>query len=368
MASDTADDARSASRPVRPWDISVRMSQRYAGRVVGELDACHRGLLVSGSAGGPISPTRKLVRGGPDVCQPADSPGVVLPTAIAAYAARGRLAACPGPRSTARGPGRRPFPRRRHDAHEAPGPDAGQVSATAQSAGPPEPSLGFERVVFFSDAVVAIVMTLVVLPLTAEIQLPEGEGSVLSEVLSHWLTVLTFGVSFLVVGQFWIAHHRTFGNLRGTDHGLLWFTLVVLMTVALLPFPAASSAGGPRPSTRSRWSLRGKPHAHQHGHDGDLAVRRPPRTGGGDAVRGGDVRDHRTRRGHHRGLRRIGGRRVPGPLTRRAVLARRPPGRPAARGPVNRPLSGPVISSWARRGRRAAPPAAAGSRVPARCW
>jgi uncharacterized membrane protein len=94
-------------------------------------------------------------------------------------------------------------------------------------------------VVFFSDAVVAIVMTLVVLPLTAEIQLPEGEGSVLSEVLSHWLTVLTFGVSFLVVGQFWIAHHRTFGNLRGADHGLLWFNLVVLMTVAFLPFPAA---------------------------------------------------------------------------------------------------------------------------------
>jgi uncharacterized membrane protein len=46
-------------------------------------------------------------------------------------------------------------------------------------------------------------------------------------------------VSFLVVGQFWIAHHRTFGTVRASDHGLLWFNLVVLMTVAFLPFPAA---------------------------------------------------------------------------------------------------------------------------------
>ena len=107
--------------------------------------------------------------------------------------------------------------------------------------GPPleESSLGFERLVFFSDAVYAIVITLLVLPLTAEIELPESEEGLVHQVLDLWPTVLTFAVSFLVIGQFWIAHHRTFGQIRRHDHGLLWFNLVALMTVAFMPFPAA---------------------------------------------------------------------------------------------------------------------------------
>jgi uncharacterized membrane protein len=46
-------------------------------------------------------------------------------------------------------------------------------------------------------------------------------------------------ISFLVIGQFWIAHHRIFGHLSRHDHGLLWFNLVILLTVAFIPFPAA---------------------------------------------------------------------------------------------------------------------------------
>jgi len=99
--------------------------------------------------------------------------------------------------------------------------------------------LAFERLVFFSDAVFAIVITLLVLPLTAEIDLPASDEGALAHVLHLWPTVLTFLVSFLVVGEFWIAHHRTFGNVRASDQGLLWLNLVVLMTVAFFPFPAA---------------------------------------------------------------------------------------------------------------------------------
>ncbi len=120
----------------------------------------------------------------------------------------------------------------RNPAEATSGPAAGGP-ATAE-----EGTLGFERLVFFSDAVFAIVITLLVLPLTAEIDLPKGGGAA-ARVADLWPTVFTFVVSFLVIGQFWIAHHRTFGHIRRHDHTLMWLNLVVLLTVAFMPFPAA---------------------------------------------------------------------------------------------------------------------------------
>jgi uncharacterized membrane protein len=117
-----------------------------------------------------------------------------------------------------------------------PHPPARAGSATAP---PGESALGFERVVFFSDAVFAIVITLLVLPLTAEVNPPEGAGGMAAAVWARWPTVLTFVVSFLVVGQFWIAHHRTFGLIDRHDQTLVWLNLLLLLTVAFMPFPAA---------------------------------------------------------------------------------------------------------------------------------
>jgi uncharacterized membrane protein len=93
--------------------------------------------------------------------------------------------------------------------------------------------------VFFSDAVMAIVITLLVLPLTAELEVPAGRADLLHEVLSRWPEVLSFAVTFFVIGQFWIAHHRMFEHLRGADQGLLWCNLLFLLTVSFLPFPSA---------------------------------------------------------------------------------------------------------------------------------
>src|SRR3954451_206688 len=97
--------------------------------------------------------------------------------------------------------------------------DTGDAPAT-------EGSLGLERVIFFSDAVFAIVITLLVLPLTAEIELPEGARDLAQQVWELWPRVLSFVVSFLVIGQFWIAHHHMFTHVRRYDQALLWFNLV----------------------------------------------------------------------------------------------------------------------------------------------
>jgi len=102
-----------------------------------------------------------------------------------------------------------------------------------------ESSLSFERVVFFSDAVFAIVITLLVL----EIKPPHLEE--LSEAnLSHALVGLLpkfigFVISFMITGLMWIEHHRIFRYIQAYDAGLLWRNLLLLLCVSFVPFPTA---------------------------------------------------------------------------------------------------------------------------------
>ena len=102
-----------------------------------------------------------------------------------------------------------------------------------------ESGLGFERVVFFSDAVFAIVITLLVL----EIKVPHIEGHTEGGVgrsLLHLLPKFTgFVMSFFVVGVMWIEHHRIFRFISSYDHGLLFRNLLMLLTVSFVPFPTA---------------------------------------------------------------------------------------------------------------------------------
>jgi uncharacterized membrane protein len=80
--------------------------------------------------------------------------------------------------------------------------------AISEAAPREQEPVGLERVIFFSDAVFAIVITLLVLPLTAEIELPEGGRDLAAHVWEQWPRVLSFLVSFMVIGQFWVAHHH----------------------------------------------------------------------------------------------------------------------------------------------------------------
>src|SRR5207248_11383226 len=71
--------------------------------------------------------------------------------------------------------------------------------------------------------------------------------SVSNEQIVHWTgtmlgdlfpQVLSFVISFLVVGLYWIAHHRIFGYIKRYDPPLIWINLVFLMFIAFLPFPS----------------------------------------------------------------------------------------------------------------------------------
>ena len=102
-----------------------------------------------------------------------------------------------------------------------------------------EDRTALDRIVFFSDAVFAIVITLLVLPIATEADLATDTAGLAPHVWDLWPKVLAFVISFLVIGQFWIAHHRMYGLLRRHDLVLMWLNLIRLMTITFIPFPTA---------------------------------------------------------------------------------------------------------------------------------
>ncbi|MGZ4689323.1 MAG: TMEM175 family protein [Acidimicrobiia bacterium] len=91
-----------------------------------------------------------------------------------------------------------------------------------------------DRVVAFSDGVFAIAITLLIL----SIDVPNVSDKHLGKALEDLLPQLfTYALSFLVVGMYWMAHHRTFRSLARVNRTLLWINLLLLGFVALLPFP-----------------------------------------------------------------------------------------------------------------------------------
>ena len=98
-----------------------------------------------------------------------------------------------------------------------------------------------ERMILFSDAVFAIAITLLVI----EIKIPEfhkESGEIITEnALLHKLVDLIpkfvgFLISFLLIGQYWIVHHRMFSFVTGFTDRLIWLNILFLLAVALMPF------------------------------------------------------------------------------------------------------------------------------------
>jgi uncharacterized membrane protein len=89
------------------------------------------------------------------------------------------------------------------------------------------------RVEAFSDAVLAIAITLLVLQLHAA----GGEGSLAHRLGEQWPLYVSYLLSFLNIGIVWLNHHAIFSRLRGVDHVLVLLNLLLLLVVSVLPFP-----------------------------------------------------------------------------------------------------------------------------------
>jgi TMEM175 potassium channel family protein len=96
-----------------------------------------------------------------------------------------------------------------------------------------------ERLVFFTDAVVAIALTLLVLPLTDLVPELVAEHKPAVEAVTHnWAKIVSFLISFVVIGRFWFVHHRIFEHVRAYSTALVRINFCWLLTIALLPFPS----------------------------------------------------------------------------------------------------------------------------------
>lgn len=101
-----------------------------------------------------------------------------------------------------------------------------------------------ERVILFSDAVFAIIITIMVL----DIRLPEGIRNANREELSHAFKelipkVVAYGVSFFLVAKFWQSHLKMFSLLKDYDTKLLRYNLLYLFSVSLFPFAVSLISG-----------------------------------------------------------------------------------------------------------------------------
>jgi len=101
-------------------------------------------------------------------------------------------------------------------------------------------SVEFGRVVAFSDGLFAIAMTLLVVGITVPAIPDTGDVGELADALGELQSnVISFFISFAVIGRYWVAHHAFFSGLREIDRGLIGLNLVYLAFIAFLPFPTA---------------------------------------------------------------------------------------------------------------------------------
>jgi uncharacterized membrane protein len=90
------------------------------------------------------------------------------------------------------------------------------------------------RLEAFSDGVIAVAITLLVLDITVP---TVGTHSTLAHKLAlQWPIYAAYVTSFITIGIIWINHHAMIGRLRQADHTVLMLNLLLLMSIAVLPF------------------------------------------------------------------------------------------------------------------------------------
>jgi uncharacterized membrane protein len=102
------------------------------------------------------------------------------------------------------------------------------------------------RLAAFTDGVIIVAMTLLVL----DIRLPGPavglDGQALLEMLKQvFPKTMGYAISFLVIGLFWMGNVRRFRRLARIDTGLIWLTLFFLLSIGVIPFVTSVMSDNP---------------------------------------------------------------------------------------------------------------------------
>jgi uncharacterized membrane protein len=122
------------------------------------------------------------------------------------------------------------------EAARAPVPPAGEIGGPPVEGGG---GMSVGRLEAFSDGVLAIVITLLIL----EIHVPapgepdNAKGQLGTALLHQWPHYVSYLLSFFIVGVIWLNHHATINLLARTDHKLQVLNLLLLLPVTVLPWP-----------------------------------------------------------------------------------------------------------------------------------
>src|SRR5690348_14514377 len=109
------------------------------------------------------------------------------------------------------------------------------------------------RVEAFSDGVLAVAITLLVLNLKIDTGRSD-RPSVAFQLRENWPSYAAYVVSFLVIGVIWVNHHALFAQVVRVDRVLLFLNLVLLMFVTTIPFTTSVLAGTLRDGgSDARW-------------------------------------------------------------------------------------------------------------------
>ena len=96
----------------------------------------------------------------------------------------------------------------------------------------------FDRLISFSDAIVAVAITVLVLPI-AGLTVERGETTVWELLGDHRGEIITFFFTFFVVSILWLTHNRAMNQLRGYDGTVFWLNTSWLAIIAFLPVTSA---------------------------------------------------------------------------------------------------------------------------------